>query len=53
LLDGNDLMAALNLRPGPIIGTLLELIREEQVEGDVASLEDALRVARAYLTDHN
>ena len=39
----------LDLKPGPIIGLLLEHIREGQVEGHVQSVEDALRVARNYI----
>lgn len=49
LIDGNQLMASLNLKPGPIIGTLLDYIREAQVTGSVHSHDDALRIARDYL----
>ncbi len=45
LVNGNDLIEALHLTPGPIIGRLLEEIREAQVEGMVKSREDALRYA--------
>jgi len=46
LLNGYDLMAALGLRPGPIVGYLLEAIREAQVIGKVKSREQAIELAR-------
>ncbi len=46
LLDGNDLMEAFNLEPGPRIGVLLDLLREAQAAGEVESREQALE----YLT---
>jgi tRNA nucleotidyltransferase/poly(A) polymerase len=52
LLDGNDLMAKLGLRPGPIIGELLELIRESQAAGEVHSAEEALQLAQTHLDHH-
>lgn len=53
VLDGNQLMAELGLERGPLIGVLLERIREGQVTGDVTSLEDALALARRHLPDTN
>lgn len=52
LLDGIQLMNALDLKPGRMIGRLLEHIREAQVMGEVNSLDDALMVARAYLVEN-
>jgi tRNA nucleotidyltransferase/poly(A) polymerase len=49
LLDGHALMTALDLQPGPKIGTLLTLIREGQVSGEIATVADALRAARQHL----
>lgn len=51
VLDGSDLMEALDIRGGPIIGELLTLIREGQVTGAITSAEDALAAARAYLAE--
>ncbi len=45
VVSGRDLMAALNLSEGPIIGALLEAIREAQVEGKVTTREEALALA--------
>lgn len=49
LVDGDDLMDALGLEPGPWIGRLLEGIREAQVAGEVRSREEALAWARCLL----
>ena len=52
LLDGNDLMRELNLQPGRVIGQLLESIREGQATGKIASREDALQFARAWMVEN-
>ncbi|HMN60621.1 MAG TPA: HD domain-containing protein, partial [Anaerolinea sp.] len=49
LLDGRELMAVFDLKPGPLIGALLEAIREAQAAGDVRGKEEALVVARKWL----
>ena len=49
LIDGHDLMTAFGLEPGPLIGELLEAVREAQVEGEVSSREEALALARERL----
>jgi tRNA nucleotidyltransferase/poly(A) polymerase len=49
LLDGHALMTALDLQPGPHIGALLTLIREGQVSGEIATVDDAVRAARQHL----
>ncbi|MBC8171253.1 MAG: CCA tRNA nucleotidyltransferase [Anaerolineae bacterium] len=51
VVDGNLLLSRLHLAPGPIIGELLTLIREGQVEKRVVTVEDALEAAKAYLVD--
>ena len=49
LLDGDQIMEALQLEPGPRIGELLDAIRIGQVEGRVKTREDGLALARLYL----
>ncbi|MBE0690726.1 MAG: hypothetical protein IH587_11460, partial [Anaerolineae bacterium] len=49
LVDGSVLMKTLALKPGPIVGKLLDTIREGQVVGTVTSAEQALALARNYL----
>jgi len=51
LIDGHRLMAALGIKPGPVIGQLLRAIEEAQAEGQVRSEEDALQLARELLTN--
>ncbi len=45
LLSGEELMRELNLEEGPIVGRLLEAIRQEQAEGTIHSREQALAFA--------
>ncbi|GMR09672.1 MAG: CCA tRNA nucleotidyltransferase [Anaerolineae bacterium] len=49
LLRGDELAAALDLMPGPIIGKLLAAIAEAQVEGRIESEREALEYARERL----
>lgn len=48
-LGGDELMAALGLRPGPQVGEMLEALREAQVAGEVKSKDEALAFARGRL----
>ncbi|HEX2621682.1 MAG TPA: hypothetical protein VHL11_16105 [Phototrophicaceae bacterium] len=50
LVDGNQLKKDLQLQPGPVIGELLTLIREGQVEGRIQTVDEALAAARDYLS---
>jgi tRNA nucleotidyltransferase/poly(A) polymerase len=50
LLDGNELMSALGLQPGRIVGQLLEAIREGQATGKIENRQQALDFAREQLT---
>ena len=49
LIDGNQLMEALHLTSGPLVGELLELIEEAQAEGRLQTAADALLLARETL----
>ncbi|HZY41388.1 MAG TPA: HD domain-containing protein [Anaerolineae bacterium] len=49
LIDGNDLMRALGLKPGKQIGVMLEAIREGQAAGEVATKDEALTLARSLV----
>ena len=50
-VTGHDLIDELNLSPGPIIGRILEEIREAQATGLVTSREAALELARKIKSD--
>ncbi len=49
VVDGHVLMTELHLESGPLIKTLLTLIREAQVTGQVKTAEEAIECARRYL----
>ncbi|MCL6106788.1 MAG: hypothetical protein M1309_05510 [Actinobacteria bacterium] len=51
LVGGNDLMKALGLPPGPVIGRLLDRLLEEQQLGLIASREEALAAATRMLAE--
>ncbi len=51
LITGNDLMESLALQPGPIVGKLLVEIEEARAIGQVATKDDALRLAKQVLVD--
>jgi hypothetical protein len=46
LVDGHTVMKALKLKPGPIIGEILEAIQDAQTDGQVQTVDDALRFAK-------
>jgi tRNA nucleotidyltransferase/poly(A) polymerase len=46
LLDGSELIRTLQLESGPIIGDLIEGIREAQAAGEIVNREEALAWAR-------
>jgi tRNA nucleotidyltransferase/poly(A) polymerase len=51
LVTGTELMQALGLDQGPLIGRLLEAIRQEQAEGRIRSREQALTFATRHQHD--
>jgi tRNA nucleotidyltransferase/poly(A) polymerase len=46
LVDGDDLKNELGLTPGPLVGYLLEAIREAQAAGEIQSRQEAIRLAK-------
>ena len=51
LVSGDDLMRELGLKPGALLGVLLEAVREAQADGEVSTREEALELARQRLAD--
>ncbi len=49
LLKGRDLMAFLQMKPGPKMGELLKEIRESQLTGQLRNRQEALDFARNWL----
>ena len=50
LANGTLLIERLGLKPGPLIGRLLDHLAEAQAAGDIETEEAALRLAAKYLT---
>lgn len=50
LLNGEDLQKLFDLRPGPLIGQLLEAVREAQASGELHNRQDALEFVRNRLS---
>jgi hypothetical protein len=53
LLTGNDLIRSFDLKPGPLIGRLLEALRESQAAGEVNNQQQALDFAADWLDKNN
>ena len=49
LIDGHDVMAEFSLGPGPLIGEVLEVVREAQSTGEIATRQEALDLAGVRL----
>ena len=49
VVDGHELMARMNLSPGPFVGFLLERLREEVSLGSLSTKEEALRYLERHL----
>ena len=49
LINGVEVMAALQLSPGRQVGTILEAIREAQAAGEVTTKDEAIDLARRVL----
>lgn len=41
-LNGNEIMEFLNIQPGPLVGKLIELLREEQLSGKIRNRQQAI-----------
>jgi poly(A) polymerase len=50
LIDGHDLISTFGLEPGPLIGELLNIVKEAQASGDVTTREEALNLVRRELS---
>jgi len=51
LIDGNDLLTRFDLKPGPVIGKLLELVREGQASGEISTRDQAFQVVTKHLVE--
>jgi len=53
LLDGNSLIQTFDLKPGPLIGRLLDMVREAQAAGEIVDRQDALELVQEFLVKQN
>jgi poly(A) polymerase len=51
LVTGKDLIDALGISPGPMVGRLLRLLEEARVQGDIRNRDEALQLARSLLDE--
>lgn len=51
LLNGRELMETFQLEPGPVIGQLLEAIKEAQAAGEISRQIEAIDLARRLLAE--
>jgi putative nucleotidyltransferase with HDIG domain len=51
LISGSDLTRHLGMEPGPAIGRLLQAVQEAQAAGEVATRDQALRLAETLLAE--
>jgi len=49
LLDGNEIMSLFNIKQGPQVGKILDLLREKQLDGELVSKEEA----KIFLTSNS
>jgi putative nucleotidyltransferase with HDIG domain len=49
LINGHDVMRELKIKPGPLIGRLLEKIQDAQIEGEVRTPDEALCWVRRHV----
>jgi poly(A) polymerase len=50
LIDGNDIMSAFDLAPGPLIGKLLAMVNEAHASGELNTREEALALVQRELS---
>jgi poly(A) polymerase len=51
LIDGNDILTRFHLKPGPMIGVLLEFVRESQATGEISTREQAYLLVTRRLAE--
>jgi tRNA nucleotidyltransferase/poly(A) polymerase len=51
-LNGKELIQYFKLRPGPLIGELLEALRESQATGEIRDRDEALQFIQAWLHEN-
>ena len=53
LIGGDEIMSALDLKPGAVVGDILKQVEELQFDGKIRTPEEALAAARRFLETSN
>lgn len=48
LIDGNEAMKILNLKPSPTLGKILDALKDAQISGDVTTKDEAVNFIKNY-----
>ena len=48
LLDGLEIIQIKNLKQGPILGEIIDALKEAQISGDVNTKDEAVEFVREY-----
>jgi putative nucleotidyltransferase with HDIG domain len=51
ILSGNDIIKILNIPPGPMVGQIIDTLRETQAAGEVLTYDDAVRYIREWFNN--
>jgi poly(A) polymerase len=52
LINGHDVINLFGLKPGPLIGKLLDMVREAQASGEISTKEEAIALLQKELESH-
>ena len=47
LLDGQEIMKILNIKPSPKLGEVIDALKEAQLNGDVLTHDDAVKFVKS------
>ena len=48
LLDGNEVMEILEIKPSPVLGQIMEALHEAQISSDVTNKEEAILFVKDF-----
>ena len=53
LIDGNEIMTLLNIKPSPILGKIIAQIKQEQEDGNISTHDEAIELAKIIFENLN
>ena len=48
LIDGNEIIKILDIKPSPILGQIIDALHEAQISGDIETREDAIVFIKSF-----